>query len=302
MTDEERWANWPEEKKPDYCITISFEPGVAHPQRIFKAAADFIESLQALDVTLVAAIDSKIQPVFLLERIEDGSVKIWVKQILKAIPDDSIRSLDWKKAVGSYLVDAKHFVLRHLDDTKSLGTANEFHALTARIHDAAAKSGALRYPAYKQIPSADMAKSMARICDAVAPLQAGERVTISNDDGDSGIDATAHVSQDQIDSLLTNNVIHNSAEQILMVRKPDFLGTSMWEFRHGKKTFTAKMADESWLAQFQRGELDVRPGHALRVTMDEETLYGEDGDVIRADRTITKVLSVIKMTHHRLEM
>lgn len=299
---EERWAQWPKDTRPDYCITLTFKPGVQRPQRLFRAAADFIESLQQLDVTLVSAIDSKIQPVFLLERIEEGSVRIWVKQFLEAVPDDSIRNLDWKPAVGQYLVDVKHVILRYLDDNKSLGTHNEFHKLTSRVYDAVAQSGALKYPAYKQIPASDMAKCMAQICESVSTLQEGERVIISNDNGDSGLDSSAIITQEQIEDLLARNTIRNSSELILMVRKPDFLGTSMWEFRHDKKTFSAKIADEQWLKEFQGGKLDIRPGHALRVLLDEDTIYGEDGDVIRADRTITKVIGVIKMNHPRLEM
>lgn len=302
MTDEERWAQWPEETRPDYCITLTFKPGVERPQRIFKAASDFIESLQALDVTLVSAIDSKIQPVFLLERIESGSVKIWVKQVLNAIPDDAIRSLDWKTAVGAYLVDAKHYILRHLDENKSLGTKREFSELAETIHNSAINSGALKYPAYKKIPASDIAKSMSNICDSVSSLEEGERITISSDSGDSGIDHFAKVTQDQIDSLLTNNVIKNSTELILMVRKPDFLGTSMWEFRHDGKSVNAKITHEEWLRQFLSGHIDIRPGDALRVHMDDETHYGDDGEVIRSERTIVKVSGVIKTNHLKLEM
>lgn len=302
MTDEERWANWPEETRPDYCITISFKPGIENPQRIFQAAADFIRALQEMDTILLSAIDSKIQPVFLLEKIEEGSLKVWVKQILEAIPDDSIRSLDWKKAVGTYLVKVKHFVLRYLDDNKSLGAHDEFRNLTSKIFDAASSSGALKFPAYKQIPASDVAKGMAKICEAVTPLHEGERITISNDDGDSSVDASAQITQEQIEDLLACNTIRNSTDMILMVRKPDFLGTSMWEFRHEKKNFCAKMADEGWLKQFQHGELDIRPGHALRALVDEDIVYGEDGEVIRADRTITKVNGVIRTNQSRLNM
>ena len=41
---------------------------------------------------------------------------------------------------------------------------------------------------------------------------------------------------------------------------------------------------------------------ALPALVDEDIVYGEDGEVIRADRTITKVNGVIRTKQPKLEM
>ncbi len=61
-----------------------------------------------------------------------------------------------------------------------------------------------------------------------------------------------------------------SAEMILAVKKPDYLGTSKWDLRHGKRTIQAKIEDEDWLRRFQNRQEDVRPGDALRCNVSIE--------------------------------
>ena len=63
-----------------------------------------IRALQGLDATLVGAIDTKIEPVMVLEEIESGSLIIWLRNILTAADDEALKKLDWKPAVGKYLV------------------------------------------------------------------------------------------------------------------------------------------------------------------------------------------------------
>jgi hypothetical protein len=50
-----------------------------------------------------------------LEDMEAGSIKVWFKNILNRIPDDAIRELEWKRAVGAAIVKAKYKVLQFLD-------------------------------------------------------------------------------------------------------------------------------------------------------------------------------------------
>jgi hypothetical protein len=80
---------------------------------------------------------------------------------------------------------------------------------------------------------------------------------------------------------------------ILKVKKPDYLGESMWDMKHENRTIKAKITDEGWLMDFQRREVDVRPGDALRAKVRMETKYGYDGEVVGIYYTIIEVVEVI---------
>jgi DUF1365 family protein len=81
----------------DFAIYIEFKKGEGNPGRVFQAADAMIRALQRLDHTLCAAVDPHIEPVLVLEEIQSGSLKLWLRDIPKASDDDAIKTLDWKK-------------------------------------------------------------------------------------------------------------------------------------------------------------------------------------------------------------
>jgi hypothetical protein len=94
--------------------------------------------------------------------------------------------------------------------------------------------------------------------------------------------------------LSADEIVSNELTQIFMVRRPDFLGESKWDFRYEKKPFSAKISDEAWLKDFHAGKIDIRPGDALRVTLRETVTYDQNGEVIKEDREILTVLGITK--------
>ncbi len=66
-----------------------------------------------------------------------------------------------------------------------------------------------------------------------------------------------------VEELLTREVIPSQTVLILKVKKPDYLGTSKWEFVF-EHAIEAKILDVDWLVRFQNRREDVRPGDAIR--------------------------------------
>jgi len=285
-----------DDQRPDFCVTVRFAKGSREPERLFRSVASFIESLQDMDELLVQSVDSKIKPVLLLEEIESGSIKVWLKQFLETFDDQDLNNLNWKPAVGRYLVRAKHKVLKYLEGKTSLDRTEELEQLSADIHRLAKSSEAKKLPAYRPISSYDLARGMSRISEAMNGLDEGGSVTMSSDEGDASVTPALRITQEDVTSLLTGETISNEVNKIWMVRRPDFLGDSMWEFRHERKGFSARIDDDAWLAGFRSGENIIRPGDALKVKVLETTTYGKDGEVLAETRVIVKVLGVIRET------
>jgi len=79
----------------------------------------------------------------------------------------------------------------------------------------------------------------------------------------------------------------------LKIKKPDFLGESMWDFKHGVRPIQARIVDTAWLQRFQQRKEDVRPGDALRVVVETDAKYGYDGEVVALHHRIIEVKAVI---------
>ncbi len=80
---------------------------------------------------------------------------------------------------------------------------------------------------------------------------------------------------------------------ILKVKKPDFLGESMWDFRYEGKKLPAKLLDDAWLKSFRNGEVTLHPGDALKGMVEVETKYGIEREVIATHHNIVKVEEII---------
>ncbi len=288
------------DQQPDFCVEVAFRKGEPNPERIFRATAAYIEALHGLDVLLVSAVDSKIKPVLLLESIESGSIKVWLKQFLEAVDNDALKNLDWKPAVGKYLVQAKYKTLKWLQDKEKIDSKSELDSLALELYQMAKSTGSLSMPACRPVSPSDLAQGICRVSEALSLIVEGESITLSGDDGDATLTNKLVVTSDSILELLSGESIANEVERILMVRRPDFLGDAMWEFRHDKKAFSAKITDGQWLGLFRSGEVVIRPGDALRVKLLETVTYGRDGEVLSETRVIVKVLGIIREFHFPL--
>jgi len=77
------------------------------------------------------------------------------------------------------------------------------------------------------------------------------------------------------------------------VRKPDYLGTTQWEFRHGKRFIDGKIADEQWLRDFQDRKVDIRPQDSIRAEVLIAVRYGHDDEVVGESYVIERVIEVL---------
>jgi hypothetical protein len=129
----------------DFAIYIEFKKGEGNSSRVFQTADAIIRALQSLDRTLCAAIDSKIEPVLVLEEINASSLRIWLKQIIAASDDEAIKKLDWKQFVGSYLVRAKYIFIEWTNRT---GEEPSLSDLSRRLAKSASDTDIKYFPDY----------------------------------------------------------------------------------------------------------------------------------------------------------
>jgi hypothetical protein len=107
------------------------------------------------------------------------------------------------------------------------------------------------------------------------------------------MNAEFNIAPETIDELLTKEILVTKGEMILKIKKPDYLGESQWEFRHGNRKIMASIIDKDWLINFHSRRIDVRPGDSLRCDMRIDANYGFDGEVVAEHYIIMVVKEVI---------
>ena len=164
----------------DFALFIDFKKGKGDPQRVFKTADQMIQALQKLDKTFCRSVDSSIEPIMVLEDIEAGSLKIWLKNILESADDQAIKDIDWRRAIGKYLVRAKYIYLQWANKPDGQESLTD---LGKNITKIAEETDVKHFPDYAPPNSQDLIRSTKDIDIAKSNLVSGDSMQyISKDD------------------------------------------------------------------------------------------------------------------------
>lgn len=279
--------------RADFAIEVDFKKGSETPSRVFRTISEMIEAFESFDRDLIQSIDVKIEPVMLLEDIESGSVRTWLTYIFKGIDDDALKNLDWKKAIGAYLVKAKYFVIKFLENKTHISDRTEIFDLERELLAIAQETDIKHIPTYAPIPRPKLIGSLETLSAAAHHLREGDKLYYTSPEGKIPFNLSFGIVPDAIEDLLTKEIITSTMEMILKVKKPDYLGESMWEFKYEQKTIPVKISHIEWLRRFQNREKDIRPGDSIRALVEIKTKYDYDNEVVGTHYDIMEVIEIL---------
>lgn len=281
----------------DFCIEIDFKKESEAPSRVFRALSDLIDAFHDFDVDLLQSIDSKIEPIVLLEDVEAGSVRTWLRTVLTLVNDDALKTLNWKPAVGVYLVKAKYYAIKFLDGKTQITIRKEIQELSKGLLALAEETDVRNIPAYSPLSEERILVNLERMTSATATLTEDDKVRYLTSEESTPFNISFKIIPEAIEDLITKETIESSMEMILRVKKPDYLGDSRWEFKYENKTIPMKVLDMEWLTDFQNRKIDVRPGDSIRAKVQIIAKYGYDLDVVSTHYNISKIIHVIPFNY-----
>lgn len=277
-----------------FAITVDFVRGEGDPSRPFRTMTSLMKSLSRFDRDLVKSVDIAIEPILLLEDVEAGSIKAWVATVLRSSDDDAIRSGDWKRVVGDYLVKGKYVLLEKLEGARSISEPKLLDDIQLALLQEAERTGGQTLLGYTAMSRAEIAAHVADVTESLEYLIEGDSATYESRDGEPvPFNVGLRVNEVELDELLTVRTITNHAQMILKIKKPDFLGASMWEFNYEGHPLQASVVDREWLTAFHKNGLGVRPGAALRADVELQTPYDDANDALPTRYLVVKVHEVI---------
>ena len=281
-------------EKATFAITVDFVRGDGDPSRPFRTMVGLLDSIRRLDRDLARSVDVELEPVLVLEDVEAGSIKSWVATILRSADDDALKSGDWKKVLGKYLVDAKYIILGKIDDEPSITRPQLLEEIQAELANEAPNRHLGLFPSYTPLTRTQIAAHIADITESLKPLGNRDSASFEGIEGAPvRFNPGLRVNEEELNDLLAVRTISNKSQLILKVKKPDFLGSSMWEFHFAGHTINASVVDEPWLARFRKDGLGVRPGAALKALVDIEISYNENHEDLPPKYTVLEVYEVI---------
>jgi len=293
----------PETPKSDFAIYVDFDREAPHPQRVFQAVEGLITAFQRLDKTLAGSIDASIEPVLMLEDIESGSIKVWLRNKLLRVDDQPLYELDWRPIVGKYLVAAKWAYIQWVNDQEEHQRPGSLADLRQRFLDLAHETDVHQLPSYGVPSAADILSSTEDVAKALDKLGQTDSAKFISEAGTADFNLDLSWGTLNLTELSVRETISMPAvPMILAVRKPDYLGNTQWEFRHGKRTIRARIVDENWVLQFQARNVDVRPGDALRCMVSQEVKYGYDNELVSETFVVERIEDVLENRYQQSDL
>jgi hypothetical protein len=198
-------------------------------------------------------------------------------------------------------VRAKYGALSWLDEEHA--SPKRLADLATRLQELASETDVKHLPDYSPPRAQDLVEALSKFQSAKDALAPGDKAKFISDAGNVEFNLTIRWGPEELTALAVGQTISSPpAVMILAVKRPDYLGESQWEFRHGKSPVKAKIEDRDWLLKFQNRRVDVHPGDALKCTLVIESMYGYDNELIVQKHTITKVHDVLVDRYRQAEM
>jgi len=165
--------------------------------------------------------------------------------------------------------------------------------LQESIHALAEGTNIKNVPAYSKIPEKDLMEILLRNHEAAKQLLDTDEIFFVIDGSKKKYNKDFAISKESIENILTKDAVEKIELLELGVKKPDYIGNSMWEFIHNNKIIEATMLHESWLREFRDRKVTLKPGDSLLAEVKTTIFFNHRSEEIRRSYSVVRVEKII---------
>lgn len=251
-------------------IYIDYDKEADNPERVFLTLARLVSEFANFDNIICESLAVKVQSKMVLDKVENGSIKAFFTQCIESIDDESLTKLDWKGIIGHILVQSKYKLLDALKDkpdNKTVDIKNlqdSISELSKPLIEGTLKTN-------NEIPPFRLAKCLDGVNNAFGNLTLKDKVKYITNSNSIDTHHNSNFSMAYEKAQLIEKDLINTYNAILVVKKPDFLSNSQWEFKYNDKCINATIADEQWLSKFQNREINLQAKDSIECSLQIQT-------------------------------
>jgi len=277
-----------------YRVAIDYDKTDNSPVELLGTAAKAVAALENIDNKVLEKLDRSSEFRTFLENIEEGSIIINLRvgsgfesqvpigedaEIGKIIPD------------VLYLAKIKIFSLFQSDKMISrVGLEESARALNEIIK----RFSVNKIGIYREFRVEDVADAVELIQEVGPYLRVKERVSVILKGYDGLVFPRNVIMPNGVrNELLVKRIdLDTDRNVILLVKKPDYLGNSMWDVMYGKKRIAVKITDLDFVMKFHKREWghSILPGDSIEADLILHNQIGYDSNVLKTTYEIRKVV------------
>lgn len=281
----------------NYEIKIDFNNYVTDPQRIFQSMADLISDFKELDSILTESFPVVSNIEIQLEAIEVGSIKARLKTVLELIPDEALKELNWRLIIGSYLVKAKHIILGEMSETNTINSKETIENIKQKVAELSNEQ--VGYKA--TLSSKKLLENISKMSNTLKNLNDNESAFYISSSGAVVLNKQFNLTFSQIEDLLVSDIEAFETNVKMQIKKPDYTGSSKWDFHLSGQIVSVKVKDHEWLGKFKSGQIVLRPGDGVEALIRVERRIDQVGLVLSESFELLKVKRILHSSEYRNE-
>jgi len=274
-----------------YPVTIEYDPKADKPSRIFAALARAIDSCLEIDALLARTLSGEARVSQQLIRVEIGSLVTWIQSLIE-IPDDSTLVPGTRKPqkVKTYIEKGRTSVIQKYSRSPDLQDPKVYQDIRHGLSSLALAEEVRADFTWNEPETMQIAETLKSMNDASKDLAAEDKLKIGSA---PQLPPARPLDLHELQQALVQRTDSSVTEATLIIKKPDLLGESRWDFRMDGRVIAARINDETWVANLHHRKIRLTTGDSLRVRL--RTDIGRDiyGKELTRHYEILQVLSVV---------
>ncbi|MGC1069494.1 hypothetical protein [Pantoea agglomerans] len=269
-----------------YSIKIDFDKTLMeNPERVFEAMSFYVRGFNGLYEAFIKGFDEELIIESGLEETREGSL----------IADITHKITDKTKFLNIFRIwDG---IFKGLENSIStigqINTQEDIKNFSANV--------------YQNMPANDdticgcdasnyeIAKSLKLIYEGTQKLSTTDSTEFGINDKFCSVSKSFRFPK-SVDELFDDKIIEFPSKDLLIIRRPDYVGNAQWDFlsvKRKSKPVSAKILDEAWLSKWRNHHVQFWPGDALLVDIVTKRIVKSTNGMVIFKDEIIKVLNVI---------
>lgn len=280
----------------DYEIKLNFIPGDNNPENLFIAFANAIKYFKKVDKMLAKTIANDYDISSSLVEVKSGSLRGFFRarvEVKETELQPKELTDDLEDRVKKYLHNSRKAITQGLFEFGEENDEN-IHEIIEEVKKVAIDTKISGEPFFKPPSKKEMKPIIDAARDTGEILDDNTSIFYSIED-EAAIELPKKIKMDETLFIEENRkTIPNIQELILKIKKPDYLGDSKWEMKHGNNKLICKIEDTAWIEKFKTKKVFAFPGDSLRCNVNIVHEYDSKLNLIKSEYFIVEVLDVIQ--------
>lgn len=280
----------------DYEIKLDFKPGENNPEDLYFAMISAFRYLHESDNVLAKTISNDNSASMSLLSIKEGSLRNFVR-VRTEFPETELQpeNGDNEEKIKRYFSEGKKAITQGLLALSEISREDQLQKIVDDVNDVADECEITSEPFYLA-PTTEQIKKLAIVAEETGSYldDNSQILYIEEDKPPIQLPKKISVDKELFSDIEERKKIISERVIVLKVKKPDYLGESRWEMKHGKHRIICKIEDATWLGRFKRKEVLVFPGDSLECNVRLEETYDTNGELVNTEYTIIEVKDVIQ--------